>query len=157
MFIFYRYRHSSAAVIPVKYECDSKDLRVTFARSKILLTEELTNGALVTPTPDLFPWPFLASMWRTCNIHNQCIPPASRDFIPALTHQRIKQHGSFATNLSTFPLYKVGKMFPKHHRHMTIATMLCVNCYVRRWGLRSYMPHWDWINCKIKVRSISRR
>ena len=37
---------------PVKYECDSRNLTGTFARSKILLTEKLANGALVTPTPD---------------------------------------------------------------------------------------------------------
>ena len=39
------------AATPVKYECDSKNLRGTFACSKILLMEKLTNGALVTPTP----------------------------------------------------------------------------------------------------------
>ena len=42
------------AVAPVKYKCDSNNLRGTFDRSKILLTEKLTNGALVTPTPDLY-------------------------------------------------------------------------------------------------------
>ena len=42
---------SAAAVTLVKYECDSRNLTCTFARSKILLTEKLTNGALVTPTP----------------------------------------------------------------------------------------------------------
>ena len=48
----------AAAVTPVKYECDAKNLTGTFARSKILLMEELTNGVLVTPTPDLqiFRW-----------------------------------------------------------------------------------------------------
>ena len=51
MFIFDRCRRSSAAVAPVKYKCDSNNLRATFARSKNLLTEKLTNGALVTPTP----------------------------------------------------------------------------------------------------------
>ena len=51
MFIFDRCRHSSAAATPVKYECDANNLTGTFARSKILLTEKLTNGALVTPTP----------------------------------------------------------------------------------------------------------
>ena len=40
---------SSAAVVPVKYICDSNNLRGTFARSKNLLTEKLTNGSLVTP------------------------------------------------------------------------------------------------------------
>ena len=49
-FIFDRCRRSSAAVAPVKYKCDSNNLRRTFARSKILLTEKLTKGALVTPT-----------------------------------------------------------------------------------------------------------
>ena len=39
---------------PVKYECDSKNVKSTFARSKFfLLTENLTNGAIVTPTPDV--------------------------------------------------------------------------------------------------------
>ena len=38
---------------PVKYECDSGNLTGTFATPKILLTEKLANGALVTPTPDL--------------------------------------------------------------------------------------------------------
>ena len=36
-------------VTPVKYECDSNNLQATFARSNILLTEKLINGALVTP------------------------------------------------------------------------------------------------------------
>ena len=52
-FIFGRCRRSSAAVTPVKYGCDSKNLTCTFAMSKKLLTEKLTNGALVTPTPVL--------------------------------------------------------------------------------------------------------
>ena len=51
MFIFDRCCRSSAAVTPVKYECDTNNLTGTSARSKILLTEKLTNGALVTPTP----------------------------------------------------------------------------------------------------------
>ena len=42
---------SWAAGTPVKYECDSRNLTCTFARPKILLTEKLKNGALVTPTP----------------------------------------------------------------------------------------------------------
>ena len=50
-FIFGRYRRSSAAVIRVKYESDSKNLTGTFARSKFVLLEKLTTGALVTPTP----------------------------------------------------------------------------------------------------------
>ena len=50
MFIFDRCCRSSAAVTPVKYECDTNNLTGTSARSKILLTEKLTNGALVTPT-----------------------------------------------------------------------------------------------------------
>ena len=52
-FIFGRCRCNPAAVTPAKYECDSKNLADTFARSKILLTEKLTNKVLVTPTPVL--------------------------------------------------------------------------------------------------------
>ena len=54
MLIFDRCRRSSAAVTPVKYECDANNLTGPFARSKILLTEKLTNGALVTPTPEVY-------------------------------------------------------------------------------------------------------
>ena len=56
MFIFDRCRRSSAAVTPVKYECDANNLTGTSERSKILLTEKLTNGALLTPTPEHL-WP----------------------------------------------------------------------------------------------------
>ena len=52
MFIFDRCCRSSAAVTPVQYKCDTNNLTDTFARSHILLTEKLMNGALVTPTPD---------------------------------------------------------------------------------------------------------
>ena len=52
MFIFDRCCRSSAAVTPVKYECDTNNITGTFAISKILLTEKLTSGALVTPTRD---------------------------------------------------------------------------------------------------------
>ena len=52
-FIFDRCRRSSAAMTPVKYECDLKNITCTFARLKILLTEKLTKGALVTPTPGM--------------------------------------------------------------------------------------------------------
>ena len=38
-------------MLPVKYGCDSKNITGTFAKSKILFTGKLTNGALVTPTP----------------------------------------------------------------------------------------------------------
>ena len=38
----------------VKYEFDAKNLTGTLVGSKILLTENLTNGALVTPTPDCY-------------------------------------------------------------------------------------------------------
>ena len=51
MFIFDRCRRSSAVVAPAKYKCDSNNLKGAFARSKILLTEKLTNRASVTPTP----------------------------------------------------------------------------------------------------------
>ena len=52
MFIFDRCRRSSAAVAPVEYECYWNYLTGAFTRSKILLTEKLTNGGLVTPTPE---------------------------------------------------------------------------------------------------------
>ena len=38
--------------VPGKYEHDWKYLTYTFAKSKFPVTEKLTNGALVTPTPD---------------------------------------------------------------------------------------------------------
>ena len=54
--------------MPVKYECESKNLTVTFARSKILLTEKLTNGALVAPTPGKLPYKNLSARApHTCN------------------------------------------------------------------------------------------
>ena len=46
-FIFGRCRRSSAAMAPVKYECDWDNLTGAFTRSKILRTEKLTNGDLV--------------------------------------------------------------------------------------------------------------
>ena len=52
-FIFDRCHRSSAAVAPVKYECDSNNLRSTFEWWKFFLMEKLMNGALVTPTPVL--------------------------------------------------------------------------------------------------------
>ena len=44
---------------PVKYECDSNNRTGTFARSKILFTEKLINGSLVTPTPGLLRMPVI--------------------------------------------------------------------------------------------------
>ena len=52
MFIFERCGRSSAAVAPVKYKCYSNNQTGTFAWLKILLTVKLTNGALVTRTPE---------------------------------------------------------------------------------------------------------
>ena len=49
---------------PVKYECDSGNLTGTFAKSKILLTEKLANGALVTPTPG----PSVSGMLPVCPV-----------------------------------------------------------------------------------------
>ena len=46
MFIFDRCCRSSAAVTPVKYECDANNLTGSLTESKILLTEKLT------PTPE---------------------------------------------------------------------------------------------------------
>ena len=50
-FIFDRCHRSWAAETPDKYECDWKYLNYTSAKSKFLVTEKLTNEALVTPTP----------------------------------------------------------------------------------------------------------
>ena len=52
MFIFDRCRRSSAAVTPAKYEYDAKNLTGALTGSKILLTEKLMNGPLVTPNPE---------------------------------------------------------------------------------------------------------
>ena len=53
MFIFDRCPRSSAAETPDKYEHDLKYLTYTFAKSKFLVTEKLTNRTLVTPTLEL--------------------------------------------------------------------------------------------------------
>ena len=52
-YMFRRCHRSSTAATPVKYKCDSRNLTDTFARSKIVLVEELANGTLVTPNPEL--------------------------------------------------------------------------------------------------------
>ena len=49
--IFGRCHRSWAAETPGKYEHDWKYLTYNFAKSKFPVTEKLTNGALVTPTP----------------------------------------------------------------------------------------------------------
>ena len=77
-FIFGRCRRSSAAVTPVKYECDSGNLTGTFAKSKILLTEKLANGALVTPTPGLDYLP----PYRQPSTMEACITACSTKRIP---------------------------------------------------------------------------
>ena len=53
-FIFGWCHRSWAAVTPGKYEHDWKYLNYIFAKSKFPVTEKLTNGALVTPTPVLY-------------------------------------------------------------------------------------------------------
>ena len=53
---FDRCHRSWAAVTPVKCRCDWKNQTGTFAIWKILLTAELTNEALVTPTPGASKW-----------------------------------------------------------------------------------------------------
>ena len=49
--MFDRCHRSCSAVTSAKYKCDWRNLSGTFTRSKFLLTEKLTNGALVTLTP----------------------------------------------------------------------------------------------------------
>ena len=50
--IFDRCCCGSSAKTPVVYDCCSKNLTGIFARSNILLTDTLMNGALVPITPD---------------------------------------------------------------------------------------------------------
>ena len=50
MFIFDRYHHRSAVVIPVKYENDSNDPGSTFAKREISLIEIIARWRSVTPT-----------------------------------------------------------------------------------------------------------
>ena len=45
------YYRSSAAVSPIKYECDSKNMTDTFARSKSLFMEKLTIRTVVPRPP----------------------------------------------------------------------------------------------------------
>ena len=52
MFIFYRCHRSWAAETQNKCERDWKYLNYTCAKSKLPVMEKLTNGALVTPSPD---------------------------------------------------------------------------------------------------------
>ena len=59
-FIFDRCHCSLAAVTPVKYECDWKDLTGIFAKAGKSLTNK--NGALVTPNLESLVW-FIS---RTC-------------------------------------------------------------------------------------------
>ena len=53
-FIFDRCRRSRAAETPGTYERDLKYIAYTFTKSNISVTEKLTNGTLVIPTPDLY-------------------------------------------------------------------------------------------------------
>ena len=50
---------AAVVVTSVKCRCDLKNLTCKFARSKISLTEKLTNRALVTPPQDML-WLFVA-------------------------------------------------------------------------------------------------
>ena len=52
-FIFDRCHRSSAAETPDNYERNLRYLTYTFAKSWFPVTEKLTNGALVNPTPGL--------------------------------------------------------------------------------------------------------
>ena len=47
-FIFDRCHHSLAVVTPVKYKCDSKDLKFTYVKSNRSFLEKSMSGALVT-------------------------------------------------------------------------------------------------------------
>ena len=58
-FIFDRCHWISAAETPDKYERDWKYVAYIFAKPKIFVTDKLTNGALVTSTPD----PCIIQVW----------------------------------------------------------------------------------------------
>ena len=55
---------SWAVETPGKYEHDWKCLTYTFAKSKFLVTEKLTNGALVTPTPGYTGYTTRNAAWK---------------------------------------------------------------------------------------------
>ena len=54
MFMFESCRRSLAAEAAAIYECDSKVSPGSLTRSKIILIEKLTKGALETPTLGLY-------------------------------------------------------------------------------------------------------
>ena len=87
-FIFDRCHRNSATVTPVKYKCDSKNLRGIFSRSKSLLMEKLANGALVTPTFELnikvvcfhnsvwsFHWIYNSALWKNSLLMYRILEP----------------------------------------------------------------------------------
>ena len=53
-FRYFPYFPVKTLVTPTKYERDWKYPTHTFVKSKFPATEKLTNGALVTPTPDIW-------------------------------------------------------------------------------------------------------
>ena len=106
-YIFDRCRRSWAAGTPVKYECDSRNLTCTFARSTILLTQKLTNGVLVTPTPV-----FYYTSNSKINIHNlQLIWDA--DCLTIFNHSM--EYESHA--LLDFKSSKLRNHIQRKHRH----------------------------------------
>ena len=58
IFIFDRCHHSQAVETPAKYEDDLKIQTYNFVISEMFVSEKITNGALVTPTPggDIQSW-----------------------------------------------------------------------------------------------------
>ena len=97
-FIFDRCCRSSAAVTPVKYEWDSKNITDTFARSKILLTKKLTNGVLVAITP----WLLMPWWWSTKPRHQKpCYwPSLPKIFCSKHQRDRCPQWPNFNTSQS---------------------------------------------------------
>ena len=57
-------------VTTVHYECAYNDLADTFAKWKILFTEKLTNGDLVTTIPGLYTFSLHESAVCVCNVGN---------------------------------------------------------------------------------------
>ena len=120
----------SAAVTPVKYECNANNLTGTLTGLKILLTEKLTNGALVTPIPDLVWFMLLTFTWFWI------FPIEERDLTMYYSTSRL--HDSYITYRN------------KHSRDKPIidkdAFLLgCGWCCASGWLLSS----WEKISCKL--------
>ena len=117
-FIFDRCRRSSAAATPVKYECDSKNLTCTFAISKILLTEKLTNGALVTPISGIE----LTEHFKYSDISHDCVSHLEFYLINKKCIQNhVHIYITLPTDNEAYHLISRQPQWPSHVTHDAIA------------------------------------